>query len=232
MEIYRFKDLDRWDKFTIPHLQFPSRISSARIGDLLRPRNETVKRSIHQFSELQPITIHFNGDISRRQTKNGRDYSMALKWVRPLDLVLSKIDLKNGAVGVLPVGWSNAVVTNHFAVYEPDITRVEPRYLRYLVQTDEFKKWLWANRSGADGRTEVKLPVFEDLEIPLPEKPDQVAIVDAYESAMVEAAGKEKAADAAEAKATSDFESALGFAPSVPLPDRPIFVASFKDGVF
>ena len=57
-------------------------------------------------------------------------------------------------------------MTNHFAVYEPDLTRVEPRYLRYLVQTDEFKKWLWANRSGADGRTEVKLSVFEDLQIP------------------------------------------------------------------
>lgn len=45
----------------------------------------------------------------------------------------------------------------------------------------------------------------------------------------MEAAGKEKAADAAEAKAIADFEAALGFAPPVPLPDRPIFVASFKD---
>jgi type I restriction enzyme S subunit len=46
---------------------------------------------------------------------------------------------------------------------------------------------------------------------------------------LVEAAGKEKAAEAAEAKAMADFEAALGFAPPVPLPDRPIFVASFKD---
>jgi type I restriction enzyme, S subunit len=228
MKIYRFKNLDRWDKFTIPLIQFRSQISSARIGDLLRPRNENVARSTHQFADVQPITIHFNGDISRRQIKNGRDYSMALKWVRPLDLVLSKIDLKNGAVGVLPVDWSNAVVTNHFAVYEPDIARVEPRYLRYLVQTTEFKKWLWANRSGADGRTEVKLPVFENVEIPLPDKLDQIAIVDAYEAALADAAAKEKAADAAETKAMADFEAALGFAPPVPLSDRPLFIASFK----
>lgn len=229
MEVYRFKKLDRWDKFTIPHLHFPSRVSSARIGDLLRSRNETVDRAKHSFSDLQPITIHFGGNISRRSVKDGRDYTMALKWVRPNDLVLSKIDLKNGAVGILPADWSNAVVTTHFAVYEPDTTRVFPLYLRYLVQTAEFKRWLWANRSGADGRTEVKLPVFEDLEIPLPDLSEQQAIVVAYDSALKEAAAKEQAADAAEAHAMADFEAALGFAPATPLPDKPVFIASFKD---
>ena len=229
MEVYRFKKLDRWDKFTIPHLHFPSRVSSARIADLLRPRNETVDRSKHSFADLQPITIHFGGNISRRSVKDGRDYTMALKWVRPNDLVLSKIDLKNGAVGILPADWSNAVVTTHFAVYEPDTTRVYPLYLRYLVQTGEFKRWLWANRSGADGRTEVKLPVFEDLEIPLPDLSEQQAIVAAYDAALKEAAAKEQAAISAEATAMADFEAALGFAPAKPLPDKPIFIASFKD---
>ena len=142
MEIYRFKTLDRWDKFTIPHLHFPARVSSARIGDILRPRNENVDRTKYQFSDLQPISIHFGGNISRRSVKDGQHYTMALKWVRPNDLVLSKIDLKNGAVGILPADWTNAVVTSHFAVYEPDTERIDPRYLRYLVQTGEFKRWL------------------------------------------------------------------------------------------
>lgn len=229
MEVYRFKKLDRWDKFTIPHLQFPSRVSSARISDLLRPRNEPVDRSKHSFADLQPITIHFGGNISRRSVKDGRDYTMALKWVRPNDLVLSKIDLKNGAVGILPADWSNAVVTTHFAVYEPDTTRVYPLYLRYLVQTRAFKRWLWANRSGADGRTEVKLPVFEDLEIPLPDLAEQHAIVAAYSTALMDAAAKEQAAEAGEAKAMANFEATLGFAPATPLPDKPIFIASFRD---
>lgn len=156
----------------------------------MRPRNEAVDRTKYQFADLQPITIHFGGTISRRSVKGGRDYTMALKWVRPNDLVLSKIDLKNGALGILPSDWQNAVVTSHFAVYEPDTTRVYPLYLRYLVQTDEFKRWLWANRSGADGRTEVKLPVFEDLEIPLPDLFDQQSIVAAYEAALAEFGGE------------------------------------------
>lgn len=51
----------------------------------------------------------------------------------------------------------------------------------------------------------------------------------AYEKGLADAIDKEQAADAAEAKAMADFEAALGFAPATPLPDRPMFVASFKD---
>jgi hypothetical protein len=175
----------------------------------------------------QAQTVRQGDGVTVRLPVGGN--TMALKWVRPNDLVLSKIDLKNGAVGILPADWSNAVVTTHFAVYEPDTTRVYPLYLRYLVQTSEFKRWLWANRSGADGRTEVKLPVFEDLEIPLPYLAEQRAIVAAYDAAVKEEAAKEQAADAMETKAMADFEAALGFVPPVPLPDKPIFIASFKN---
>ena len=229
MEIFRFKNLGRWDKFTIPHLHFPSHVPSEQIGRLLKPRDERVDKSMWKFEDLQPITIHFGGDISRRKVTAGREYSLSLVWVRPGDVVLSKIDLKNGAVGVLEDGWDNAVVTTHFKVYEPDLTRLNPTYFRMLLQTGEFKRWLWANRSGADGRTEVKLDVFEELEIPLPPLPEQRAIVAAWRAALDHAAALEREAAATETAAALAFESALGFTPSTPLPDRPMFVASFKD---
>ena len=229
MEVFRFKNLGRWDKFTIPHLHFPTHVPSEQIGRLLKPREERVDRTQWRFEDLQPITIHFGGDISRRKVAAGREYTLPLLWVRPGDVVLSKIDLKNGAVGVLEDGWDNAVVTTHFKVYEPDLSRLDPTYFRMLLQTGEFKRWLWANRSGADGRTEVKLDVFEDLEIPLPPLPEQQAIVAAWRAALDHAAALEREAAETEAKAALAFESALGFAPPTPLPDRPVFVANFKD---
>ncbi|HZK92098.1 MAG TPA: hypothetical protein VFC56_18300 [Stellaceae bacterium] len=63
----------------------------------------------------------------------------------------------------------------------------------------------------------------------LPTLDEQRAIVAAYDAATAEAAAKERAADEVEAQAMSDFEAALGYAPPVPAPDRPGFVASFKD---
>lgn len=193
------------------------------------PRHERVDRSQYSFSELQPITIHFDGDISPRKTSAGANYTLPLFWVRPGDVVLSKIDLKNGAVGVLPEGWNNAVVTSHFKVYVPDTKRLDPRYFRLLLQTLDFKKWLWANRSGADGRTEVKLDVFEALAVPLPPLAQQKNLCDAYAQLQHQATQLEQEADAIERAGWQAFEQALGIAPPPPLPDAPVFVARFKD---
>lgn len=229
IEVYRWRQLDRWDSFTIPHLHIAPHLPQKTIGELLTPRHERVDRSYWSFDQLQPITIHFGGDISRRKLAAGTDYSMPLFWAKPGDVVLSKIDLKNGAVGVLPEGWDNAVVTSHFKVYAPDLTQLDPRYFRMLLQTQDFKKWLWANRSGADGRTEVKLDVFEALAIPLPPVAWQQALCNTYADALNRAEQLEWEAEAIERAGWQAFEAALGVAPPPPLPDRPVFVARFKD---
>ncbi len=229
IEIFRWRMLDRWDAFTVPHLHISPHLSQKKISDLLKPRVERVDRKEWSFDQLQPITVHFGGDISRRSVKEGKSYSMDLFWVRPGDVVLSKIDLKNGAVGVLPDSWENVVVTSHFKVYTPDLEQIDPRYLKYLLRTDDFKAWLWANRSGTDGRTEIPLEVFEGLEIPLPSKAQQSELCDSYEAALNEGASKEREADAIDRAGWQAFESALGVAPPPPLSDRPVFIAQFTN---
>lgn len=229
IEVYRWRQLDRWDAFTIPHLHIAPHLPQQAIGALLAPRHDRVDRSQWKFDQLQPITIHFGGDISRRKMAAGTDYTMPLFWAKPGDVVLSKIDLKNGAVGVLPIGWDNAVVTSHFKVYAPDLMRLDPRYFRMLLQTQDFKKWLWANRSGADGRTEVKLDVFEALAIPLPPVAWQQALCNTYADALNRAAQLEREAEAIERTGWQAFETALGVTPPPPLPERPMFVARFRD---
>ncbi|MFM8441770.1 MAG: restriction endonuclease subunit S [Methylococcus sp.] len=229
IEVYRWRQLERWDAFTIPHLHIAPHLPQKSIGELLTPRHSRVDREKWSFDQLQPITIHFGGDISRRKVAAGTEYTLPLFWVQPGDVVLSKIDLKNGAVGVLPEGWNNVVVTSHFKVYSPDVAQLDPRYFRLLLQTQDFKAWLWANRSGADGRTEVKLDVFEALSIPLPPISRQNELCDAYSLALTRAAQLEQEAEAIERAGWQAFETALGVAPPPPLPDRPVFVARFKD---
>lgn len=229
IEVYRWRQLDRWDAFTLPHLHIAPHMPQRKIGELLSSRHERVDREQWSFDQLQPITIHFGGDISRRKLAEGRDYSMPLFWAKPGDVVLSKIDLKNGAVGVLPSDWDNVVVTSHFKAYSPDLTQLDPRYFRMLLQTQDFKKWLWANRSGADGRTEVKLDVFEALDIPLPPVEQQKDLCDAYADALDRAAQMEQEANAIDRAGWQVFEAALGVAAPPRMPDRLVFVARFKD---
>jgi type I restriction enzyme S subunit len=174
----RFKDFKRWDPASFQSIKWswPKEVM-ATIGSVLRLRREKVDRSRFSFSELQPITIHFDGSIDRRKLDSNREYSMELYFARPGDVVVAKIDLKNGAVGIVPNGWENVCVTGHFAVYEPDRSKLVPEYLHRLIQTSSFQQYLWRNKVGAEGRKEVKLDFFESALIPLPPRQTQQAIV-------------------------------------------------------
>ena len=229
-QIRTWKEMDRWDWINISSLVAHSRVSSqSKIGDLLSRRVEPVDKAKTPFSGVVPISIHFDGSISKRVIKEGREYSLPMLWVRPGDVVLSKIDLKNGAVGILPEDWNDTAVTTHFAVYEPDRSKVSPEYFRLLIQAPRFKAWLSENKSGQDGRTEVKLPDFEELEIPLPSLPEQRRLVAAYQEGPDKAAKLEAQAQRIERDAQREFEAALGLTPPPNLPKRPFQIARFKD---
>ncbi len=109
---------------------------------------------------------------------------MELFWARPGDIVVSKIDLKNGAVAIIPDRWDKVVVTNHFAVYEPDTEILDSRYFHLLIQAKFFKEHLWRNKVGAEGRKEIKLDFFESQEVPIPSLPSQQKIVGHWEAAQ------------------------------------------------
>src|SRR5713226_9524338 len=94
-----FKDLERWDPSSFHRIvwHWPKEVMVA-IGSVLQIRKEKVDRSQYIFSELQPITIHFDGSIERRNVDENREYTMDLFFAYPGDIVVAKIDLKNGAV--------------------------------------------------------------------------------------------------------------------------------------
>ena len=178
----RFSEVKRWDPNNFHSItwHWPSSVM-APIGSVLTPLKIKVDRGDNGFSELMPVTIHFDGSIEPRKMNRGKEYTMDLFWAKPGSIVASKIDLKNGAVAIVPDKWDNVVVTNHFAVYEPDLGRIVPQYFHLLIQANFFKEHLWRNKVGAEGRKEVKLDFFESLEIPIPDISIQQKIVSYWE---------------------------------------------------
>lgn len=182
----------------------------APIGSSLRLRKERVDKTALKFSDLQPITIHFDGSVDKRVVDGNREYSMDLWFARPGDIVVAKIDLKNGAVGIVPCDWNNVVVTGHFAVYEPDRLRLIPEYLHLIVQAGFFKAHLWRNKVGAEGRKEVKLDFFENELIPVPPLAEQKAIVSRWREAQDEIAAARERAENRKAAIDARFFADLG----------------------
>jgi len=163
----KFSNCERWDPISYHRIDWhwpPDTL--APLGMFFKPRREKVDRKSHCFSDLMPITIHFDGSIEPRKVDASKEYSMELFWARPGDIVVSKIDLKNGAVAIVPENWDRVVVTGHFAVYKPIQQLIDSEFFHLLIQAKFFKDHLWRNKVGAEGRKEVKLNFFESIKIP------------------------------------------------------------------
>lgn len=196
------------------------------LRDIISPRREAVAVN-GVFGDWSPITVHLDGEISMRD--RFMPYKGAMFAAYPGDIVLSKIDARNGAIGMLPATITKAVVTPEFPVFVADPMVLDGGFVQRVLRTGGFLKALKSKATGTSGRKRITPEAFLGLRVPLPSIGEQRAIVAACNATLLSARAKEQAADMVEAKATADFEAALGFGPPVPLPDRPIFVASFKD---
>ena len=179
------------------------------------------------FGDWTPITVHLNGEISARDRTV--PYKGGMFAAYPGDVVFSRIDARNGAIGVLQEGIDKAVVTSEFPVFVPVPDRLDGGFVKLVLRTGNFLAALRLKASGTSGRKRITPDAFADLHIPLPPLDEQRAIVAAHRAALVRAADLEREADEVEARAMEAFEAALGFDPPAPLPERPVFIASFRD---
>ena len=184
----------------------------------------TVERD---FGSWTPVTVHLTGEVSTR--KRTLPYRGSMFAAYPGDIVFSRIDAYSGAIGMLPPEIDKAVVTTEFPVFIPDPERLEGGFVKLVLRTGYFLEALRQKASGTSGRKRIAPEAFEDLRIPLPPPDEQQKLFAAHRAALDRAAALEREADETEAKAMATFETALGFQPAAPLPERPVLVASFKD---
>ena len=225
-----FRDVDRWDASSFHQIKWhwPPQVM-VPLGSALRQRKERVDKDLAKFSDLQPITIHFDGSVDKRIVDANREYSMDLWFARPGDIVVAKIDLKNGAVGIVPSDWQNVVVTGHFAVYEPDRERLDPEYFQRIIQAGFFKAHLWRNKVGAEGRKEVKLDFFEKEHIPLPSLAEQNAIVARWRKAQDDITSAKARVEAITVELEYGLLNQIGLEIEPPMPQKGAFALFWGD---
>lgn len=196
------------------------------LSEVIVPRHEPVRVN-GALGDWQAITIKFSGEVLPRD--RAETFKGAMFAAYPGDLVFSKIDARNGAVGLIPASIPKAVVTPEYPVFTHRPDKLRPAYLNHLLRAEHFKADLQRKASGTSGRKRVTPEGFLSLEVPVPTLDEQDALVTAYAEALTRAAQLEQEADAIERAGWQTFEAALGVALPPPLPDRPVFVARFKD---
>lgn len=150
-----------------------------RLGDLLLPRREIVDRGRYPFEDLQLLTLHFDGTMEPRDTPSWRtDIKGTLYFAYPGDLVFSKIDARNGAIGVVPVDVGTAAFTAEYPVYQVQTDLLLPEYLMLVLRCSRFTALLRSVASGHSGRRRIDRDIIEDIYIPVPPRDQQREIVD------------------------------------------------------
>lgn len=97
--------------------------------------------------------------------------------VRAGQFILSRIDARNGAFGIVPEDLDGAVVSNDFPVYTPNPNRILPAYLGWLSRTHRFVDVCRQASEGTTNRKRLKEDRFLAACIPLPRLDEQRRIV-------------------------------------------------------
>lgn len=148
-----------------------------KIGDVLVRVKDGVQ--VNDFVTYSRITIRMAGKgVVLRDRVIGSEIGTKHQFVaRAGQFVLSKIDARNGAFGVLPEECDNAIVTGNFWVFDVDHTRLDSRFFDYLSRSPEFVAACVAASDGTTNRRYLQEDAFLQMVVPVPELTEQQAIV-------------------------------------------------------
>lgn len=153
-----------------------------RLGEVLRRCNELAELSSDRT--YREITVKLWGKgVILRGVALGSALLGARRFVaRTGDLILSKIDARNGAIGIVPLELDGAVVTQDFPLFTHDRLRLDLPFLGWLTKTSAFVQLCAQASEGTTNRIRLKEERFLNLKIPLPPLEEQRRIVEEIEA--------------------------------------------------
>ena len=206
-----FRDLHRWSvgSFVETGWRWPA--------DTIRPLSRALTRKVVDVDRattpgdaIRLVTLHFDGEIELRHESAGESFKGRLFCADHGDVIYSKIDVRNGAIGIIRDELGRVCVSSEYPVYAVDPAVAEARYVKMLFRTDVFRRKINSMISGASGRKRVQPSDLESVEIPLPSLAVQRKIVAAWEAARKFAAATAAKIERLERNIEARFLADLG----------------------
>ena len=168
------------------------------LGDLLRRSDEPAV--LNPDAEYHEVTIKLwgKGVISRGKVR-GSEVLTPRRVVRNNQLILSKIDARNGAIGLVPPELDGAIVSNDFPSFNfKDLSKCHPGFLGWLVRSAQFVELCKAASEGSTNRVRIKEDRFLDQQIALPPYDEQQAFIAQLDALVLKTRQIESHLDAVE----------------------------------
>lgn len=172
-------------------IAFSKEYPMMRIEEFLK-RNKTAV-TIQDGVKYKRVTIRVrNGGVVLRDEVMGENIRTKKQYmVSEGQFILSKIDARNGAMGIIPAELDGAVVTQDFLPYDIDITKVNPQYFVLVCTTKQFVEFCQSCSSGTTNRQRVDEAQFLNIKVPVPSLVEQNKLVEEYNKQLLIASDAE-----------------------------------------
>ena len=144
-----------------------------RIGAILTRHKTPV--TVQDDVTYKQVTIRTNyKGVVLRGTKMGSEIGTKNQWrVSAGQFILSRIDARNGAFGIIPKELEGAIVTNDFLAFDINEEEVEREFFNVFLQSPVFLDACIKASRGNTNRKRIEEDFFLAFELNLPPSPQQ-----------------------------------------------------------
>lgn len=147
------------------------------LGNVLRKSERWIRIQSNETYKLVTVRLWGKGVALRGQVAGVEIAASEMLQVRPNQFILSRIDARNGAFGLIPDSLDGAIVSNDFPVFDIEATCLLPAFIGWMSKTKDFVDFCKAASEGTTNRVRLKEDRFLGTAIPLPPLEEQRRIV-------------------------------------------------------
>jgi type I restriction enzyme S subunit len=147
------------------------------LSDVLTPSDEWT--TIDPLRTYREVTVRLRGKgVDLRREVSGAEIAAKERIVaRSGQFILSRIDARNGAFGLVPDSLDGAVVSTDFPTFNVNSVQLEAAFLYWMSKTPAFVELCRSASEGTTNRVRLKEDRFLAMTIPLPSSDEQRRIV-------------------------------------------------------
>lgn len=209
------------------------------LGEVLSKSEEWTNLDPNKTYKQVTVRMWGKGVVQRAEVLGTQIAADRQLIVRPQQFILSRIDARNGAFGLVPASLDGAIVSTDFPAFTLNSRRMLPTYLEWMSKTRNFIDLCKAASEGTTNRVRLKEDRFLATTIPLPPLPEQQRIVARIEelAGKIEEARRQQkeVANSSRAMMLSLYSRTIRDAPRLPMSEvaplkrRPVQVDLSKD---
>lgn len=148
------------------------------LGQVVQKSNDWIP--IDPNGSYREVTVRLWGKgVALRKNVTGVEIAAGSRLrVHSDEFIISRIDARNGASGLIPEELEGAIVSSDFPVFTAKTDRLLPAFLGWYSQTKTFVNICAAASEGTTNRVRLKEERFLAQSIPLPPLPEQERLVE------------------------------------------------------